>query len=105
MKYSKVSVIIPVYNMEEYLADTLESVLSSDYPNFEVIVMDDGSTDESLAIAKSYAENDSRIRVYSKPNEGASSARNRAIYMAHGRYILPIDGDDLIANNYISMAV
>lgn len=105
MKHNKVSVIIPVYNMEEYLADTLESVLSSDYPNFEVIVMDDGSTDESLAIAKSYAENDSRIRVYSKPNEGASSARNRAIYMAHGRYILPIDGDDLIANNYISMAV
>lgn len=104
MKHSKVSVIIPVHNMELYLAETLESVLKSDYHDFEVIVMDDGSTDKSLSIAESFVEKDSRIRVYSQTNGGASSARNNAIKMAQGCYILPVDADDLIARNYISMA-
>src|SRR5690554_3161180 len=104
MKHNKVSVIIPVYNMEEYLVDTLDSVLSSDYPNFEVIVMNDGSTDKSLSIAEYYAEKDSRIQVYSQRNKGASSARNNAINKAVGSYILPVDADNLIAQTYISEA-
>ena len=104
MKHNKVSVIIPVYNMEEYLVDTLDSVLSSDYPNFEVIVMNDGSTDKSLSIAENYAEKDSRIQVYSQRNKGASSARNNAINKAVGSYILPVDADNLIAQTYISEA-
>ena len=104
MKHSKVSVVIPVYNMELYLAETLESVLMSDYPNFEVIVMDDESTDKSLSIAEHYREKDTRIRIYSQPNQGASSARNNAIKTARGCYILPVDADNLISDNYISEA-
>ena len=88
MEHSKVSVIIPVYNMEQYLAEAIDSVLSSNYPNFEIIVMDDGSTDDSLSIAESYAEQDHRILVYTQPNGGASSARNNAIKKSHGLYIL-----------------
>ncbi len=105
MKQSKVSVIVPVYNMEKYLAASLESVLKSDYAEFEVIVIDDGSTDQSLAIANQLAEKDGRIRVYSQPNSGVSAARNLGIEMADGTYILPVDADDLIAYNYISAAV
>ena len=105
MEHSKVSVIIPVYNMEQYLAEAIDSVLSSNYPNFEIIVMDDGSTDDSLSIAESYAEQDHRILVYTQPNGGASSARNNAIKKSHGLYILPVDGDNLISHNYIAEAV
>ena len=104
MKHSKVSVIIPVYNMELYLAETLESVLKSDYPNFEVIVIDDESTDKSLSIAEHYKNKDTRISIFSQPNKGASSARNNAIKKANGRYILPVDADNLISDNYISEA-
>ena len=104
MKHNKVSVVIPVYNMEMYLAETLESVLKSDYPNFEVIVMNDESTDKSLSIAEHYKEKDTRIHVYSQPNQGASSARNNAIEIARGCYILPVDADNLISDNYISEA-
>ncbi len=104
MKHSKVSVIIPVYNMELYLAETLESVLKSDYPNFEVIVIDDESTDKSLSIAEHYKNKDTRICIFSQPNKGASSARNNAIKKANGRYILPVDADNLISDNYISEA-
>ena len=99
------SVIIPVYNMEMYLAETLDSVLKSNYHDFEVIVMDDGSTDDSFSIAESYMIKDNRVRAFTQPNGGASSARNSAISMAQGFYILPLDGDDLISDNYISRAV
>lgn len=104
MKHSKVSVVIPLYNMERYLAETLDSVLKSDYPNFEVIVMDDESTDKSLSIAEHYKEKDARIRIYRQKNKGASSARNNAIKKAEGCYILPVDADNLISENYISEA-
>lgn len=105
MKYSKVSVVIPVYNMEPYLAETLDSILKSDYQNFEVILIDDESTDNSLSIAKEYKEKDARIYIYTQTNQGASSARNNAIKKAQGSYILPVDGDNLISSNYISEAV
>ena len=65
-----VSVVIPVYNMEEFLEETLDSVLSSDYPNFEVIVMDDGSKDRSLEIAESYKSRYENVRVYTQVNSG-----------------------------------
>ena len=100
-----VSVIIPVYNSELYLAETLDSVLSSTYPNVEVIIMDDGSRDKSGEIAGNYALKDKRIQVYTQPNGGASSARNNAIGLAGGKYILPVDGDDTISANYIEEAV
>lgn len=104
MEFKKVSVIIPVYNMEIYLPETLDSVLKSDYPNFEVIVMDDGSKDRSLSIAEQYAERDPRIHVYTQSNGGASLARNKAIGLSEGCYILPVDADNLIASNYITEA-
>ena len=105
MEYQLVSVIIPVYNMAKYLCETLDSVLASDYPNFEVILMDDGSTDNSLDIAREYAEKDRRVHVYTQPNGGPCAARNHAISLCHGVYILPVDGDDLISKTFISLAV
>lgn len=100
-----VSVIIPVYNMEQYLRETLDSVFASDYPHFEVIVMDDGSSDGSLRIAQEYASGDRRVRIYTQPNRGVCVARNHAISLAHGTYILPVDADNRISSTYISHAV
>ena len=99
-----VSVVIPVYNMETFLAETLESVLSSVYPSFEVIVMDDGSKDNSLAVARSFAEKDSRVKVFTQKNAGACAARNNAISKANGIYILPVDADNLVEPTFIGDA-
>lgn len=100
-----VSVIIPLYNMEKYIAETLDSVLASTYPCFEVVVMDDGSRDSSLEIARKYAEEDARLRVYTQPNGGVSAARNHAISLAKGEFILPLDSDNTIEPTFISRAV
>lgn len=105
MEYLLVSVVVSIYNMSKYLAETLDSILASDYPNFEVILMDDGSTDNSQDIARTYAERDERVHVFTQPNSGPCVARNRAISLSHGTYILPVDGDDLISKSYISQAV
>ena len=100
-----VSVVIPVYNMEEFLEETLDSVLSSDYPNFEVIVMDDGSKDRSLEIAESYNSRYENVRVYTQANSGVATARNHAISKAGGVYILPVDADNRISKELIHSAV
>lgn len=100
-----VSVIVPVYNMEQYLGETLDSVLASDYPSFEVVVMDDGSKDASLEIAKEYARKDPRVKVHTQPNAGACAARNHAIALAEGELILPFDADDKMCPYFISDAV
>ena len=100
-----VSVVIPVYNMEEFLEETLDSVLSSDYPNFEVIVMDDGSKDRSLEIAESYKSRYENVRVYTQANSGVATARNHAISKAGGVYILPVDADNRISKELIHSAV
>lgn len=100
-----VSVIVPVYNMERFVRKTIESILASDYPAFEVVVVDDGSTDNSLSIVREYEEKDIRVRVFSKQNGGVSSARNMALREAKGFYILPVDADNLIYPDFISNAV
>lgn len=100
-----VSVIIPIYNAEAYLKETLDSVLASDYEPLEVVMMDDGSKDGSLAIAKEYAQKDVRCRVLHQDNAGVSVARNKAIHASHGKYILPVDSDNLIEPTFISKAV
>ncbi len=106
MEYSPlVSVIVPVYNMEQYLGETLDSVLASDYPSFEVVVMDDDSKDASLEIAKEYARKDSRVKVHTQPNAGACAARNHAITLAEGELILPVDADNTITPDFIRKAV
>ncbi len=100
-----VSVIVPSYNMEAYIAETLDSVLSSNYENIEVVVVDDGSKDSSLAIAQSYADRDVRVRVFSQQNSGPSVARNLALKHSQGEYVLPVDADDKIDPNFIAEAV
>lgn len=105
MEKALVSVIIPVYNMEKFLRETLDSVLASDYPNFEVVLMDDGSSDTSLDIAQEYASKDKRMQVHVQANAGPCAARNHAISLARGTYILPVDADNRITPTFISHAV
>lgn len=100
-----VSVIIPVYNSAQYISEALDSVLASDYRNIEVICVNDGSTDASLSILEHYAARDSRVKVYSQINAGACVARNYAISLALGEYILPVDSDNRISTTFISRAL
>ena len=89
-----VSVIIPAYNTDQYLAETLDSVLAQTYSHFEVMIMDDGSTDRTLEIAQEYAAKDDRIRVISQPNQGLSLTRNSGIRETPGELIAFLDSDD-----------
>lgn len=106
MNMDKVSIILPLYNSEEYIGQTIESVLNQDYKNWELIIMNDASTDKSLDIVNEYARSDSRIHVYSLPeNKGVGPARNAAIKYAQGRYLAFIDADDLWAENKLSRQI
>lgn len=91
-----VSVIIPIYNAEKYLPECIESVLSQTMPDFEVLLIDDGSTDGSAAICDRYAEQDARIRVFHIPNGGVSAARNLGLDRALGDFVVFIDADDWV---------
>lgn len=93
----KVSVIIPIYNTEEYVKEAIDSVREQTLSEIEIIAMNDGSTDGSLEVIEQLAEEDSRIHVYSQKNQGQSVARNNAIKLATGRYIYFMDSDDVIA--------
>ena len=104
-KLPLVSVIIPVYNMEQYLNETIDSILASDYPQLEVIVMNDGSKDNSLQIAQSYAEKDTRVKVYSSENKGVCEARNFAISKATSELIFPMDADNMLTPDFFRIAV
>jgi glycosyltransferase involved in cell wall biosynthesis len=90
-----VSVIIPAYNCSATLGDTLETALGQTVRDLEVVVVDDGSSDGSHAIAEAYANRDSRVRVFRTENRGTAAARNTAIEYATGEFIAPLDGDDL----------
>lgn len=94
----KVSVIVPVYNVEQYLRDCLDSLLAQtiDHEQMEVLLINDGSTDNSLAICEEYAELFSVFKVFSKENEGVSSARNLGIRNAKGKYLMYLDSDDML---------
>lgn len=98
-----ISIIIPIYNSEKYIAECLQSILQQTYHNFELILVDDGSTDSSYSICKSYEKSDSRIHLVSKRNGGVSSARNLGLEFAKGKYIAFIDSDDYIAPNYLEV--
>lgn len=100
-----VSVIIPAYNAEPFLAEALDSVLASTYPHIEIIVVNDGSKDKTLDIAQTYEKKDERIRVIDQPNAGVCHARNNAIRASHGEYILPVDADNKIEPHFITEAV
>lgn len=90
----KISIIIPIYNAAPYISRTIESVLSQSYHDFELILVDDGSKDNSLEICKSFLQNDKRVRLTTKPNGGVSSARNVGLEEAKGEWICFIDSDD-----------
>ena len=100
-----VSVIIPMYNAAPYIREALESVMASTYRPIEVVVVDDGSTDDGLSVAQSYAAEHPEVRILQQANAGVSAARNHAIREANGEYILPVDADDRISPNYIGKAV
>jgi glycosyltransferase involved in cell wall biosynthesis len=96
-----ISIIIPSYNQQEYLSDAIESALTQTTAPLEIIVVDDGSTDSSVAIARSYVDNRTpgQVKVISQVNKGLASARNTGIMNATGEYILPLDADDMLMDN------
>lgn len=96
MKTPKISVIVPVYNTEKWLHRCVDSILAQTYTDFELLLIDDGSTDGSGEICDEYAEQDSRIRVFHKPNGGVSSARNLGLDNALGEWITFADSDDYV---------
>lgn len=98
-----ISVIIPIYNVEKYLEECLDSVLNQSYKNFEAILIDDGSKDNSGKICDEYVKKDSRFKVVHKENEGVSAARNLALDMANGKYITFLDSDDMLDERALSI--
>ena len=100
-----ISVVIPCYNQGKYLEETVKSALASSYRPLEIILVNDGSTDNSLEIANKLEANHPEIQVIDQPNGGVAKARNTGIAHAKGKYVLPLDGDDLISDNYIKEAI
>lgn len=100
-----VSIIIPAYNCEKYISKCINSVVNQTYKNIEIIIIDDGSKDNTLEICNDFAEKNKKIRVFSKENEGVSSARNLGLNEAKGEYINFIDSDDYVEVNYIEKLV
>lgn len=98
-----ISIIIPVYNVSQYLNRCLNSVLTQSYRDLEILIIDDGSTDDSGDICNHYAAEDNRIKVIHLENCGVSAARNIGLSMAHGEYIAFIDGDDWINQYYFEL--
>lgn len=92
----ELSILIPVYNNEKYLPRCLDSVLAQTWKDYEVIVVDDGSTDSSYDLAKGYAAKDPRVRAYRFENKGVSASRNRALDLARGEWLMFVDSDDYI---------
>lgn len=97
----KISVIVPVYNVEKELPRCIESLLTQTYSNFELLLINDGSSDGSPEIMEKYAEKDLRIRTLHKKNGGVSSARNRGLEQAKGEYVCFVDADDAVAPQYM----
>ncbi len=100
-----VSIIIPCYNQAQYIDECLQSVLDQTYQNWECVIVNDGSTDNTADISKKWIEKDIRFFYFEKKNGGVSSARNYGIKKSKGIYILPLDGDDYISDNYIETCV
>ena len=98
-----VSIIVPVYNAEAYLSKCLDSILSSDNQNFEVCIVDDGSSDKSPDICDKYASADKRFHVIHKKNEGVSVARNTALDLVTGDYVCFVDSDDTISRDFLTV--
>lgn len=101
----KVTVVVPVYNAEKYLAECLKSIQKQTYTNIEIILVDDGSKDSSPVLCDKFQREDNRIKVIHKVNEGAGKSRNKGIEMATGDYILFVDSDDYIKSDLVEKCV
>ncbi|WP_339758629.1 glycosyltransferase family A protein [Algoriphagus aquimarinus] len=100
-----ISILIPCYNQANFLTSTVESALNSTYPHLEIIIINDGSTDNSKEIAEELTEKHKNIYLLNQSNSGVAKARNAGIEFSNGKYILPLDGDDLISPEYIEKAI
>jgi len=98
-----ISVIIPLYNAEKYIAFTINSVLKQTFTNIEVVLINDGSTDSSLEICQEFAEKDSRVKIFNQSNGGVSSARNLGLRKATGSYFFFLDADDILIPNCLEL--
>ena len=94
-----ISIIVPVYNVEKYIHECVDSIINQTYKNIEIILVDDGSPDNCGKICDEYAKKDNRIKVIHKPNGGLSDARNHGIDVANGEWLMFIDSDDWIEPN------
>jgi glycosyltransferase involved in cell wall biosynthesis len=103
MEEKKISIIVPIYNVEVYLNRCIDSIINQTYHNIEIILVDDGSPDNCGQICDSYAEQDQRIKVIHQQNQGLSGARNSGIEVAIGKYIAFVDSDDMIHPQYIEV--
>ncbi len=101
MYHQLISIIVPVYKVEDYLPRCIDSIIQQTYHNIEIILVDDGSPDKSGKICDKYAQKDTRIRVIHKKNGGQADARNIALDKATGEYIVFVDGDDFVAEDYV----
>jgi len=105
MNNSVVSIIVPCYNQAEYLSEALQSVLNQSYENWECIIVNDGSPDDTEVVAKSWLAKDKRFKYVFQENKGIVGARNKGISLSKGEYILPLDADDKISVKYLAYAV
>ncbi len=96
-----ISVIVPIYNVEKYIRDCINSIINQTYKNLEILLIDDGSTDSSGKIADDMSKIDDRIKVFHKKNGGLSDARNYGIVKSNGKYLSFIDGDDFVSPDFI----
>lgn len=103
--YYKVGIIIPAYNVEKYIYRAMESCINQTYKNIEIVVVDDGSSDGTYDVVKSYSDKDSRIKLYRQENGGVSSARNRALDMCTSDYVLFLDSDDWLKSDTVEKLV
>lgn len=100
-----ISVIVPVYNSEKYIEECIQSVLTQSYNDFELIIVDDGSTDNSYFICKKYAEQDDRVKLIKKKNAGVSSARYEGLKVSQGEYITFLDNDDVWLPDFLKFTI
>lgn len=105
MQKGMVSIITPCYNGAKYISETIESVISQTYVDWEMIIVDDGSKDNSVEIIKTYSEKDNRIQLVQQPNGGSSVARNKGISLCRGQYIALLDADDLWDSTFLEKQI
>ena len=96
-----ISVLMPVYNVKDYVAEAIDSILNQTYTNFELIIINDGSTDGSGSIAETYKAKDKRIKLYHIENGGIANARNLALSYAQGEFVTFVDSDDTVKEDYL----